>query len=251
MKVFAIINQKGGVGKTTTALNLGAGLELKGRKVLLVDLDTQGNLTTATDIRTINRTSYDVLTRAAGIQEAIHPTNQADLIPYSVHLAGIDLALGNVVAKEYRLKEALEEVRRQYDFVIIDTPPAINTLTLNALVCAHEVIIPAQAEAFGLRGIEGFMESLRQVRTYYNKSLKINGILLTRNSGNAALRQKVIEALEEVAKENKTKLYNTRIRENVAVCEAQASRRSLFTYAPKSNGALDYMAFVEEVVERI
>lgn len=248
MKVIAVINQKGGVGKTTTVLNLGAGLVLKGYRVLLVDLDVQGNLTTATDIQAIERTSFDILTKEAAVKEAIVKTNQADLIPYSPRLAGIDLTLAEAVAREYRLREALEEVKKLYDFVIIDTPPAINTLTLNALVSANEVIIPAQAEVFALRGIEGFMQTLEQVKTYYNKGLKVNGILLTRFNAAASLRQTITERLEDVARKHKTKIYKTRIRENVAICEAQATRNNLFSYAPKSKGALDYMSLVEEVL---
>ena len=243
MKVIAVINQKGGVGKTTTALNMGAGLVLKGYRVLLVDLDVQGNLTASTDIKAIQHTSFDILTKEATTQQAIVQTNQADLIPYSPMLARTDLILG-----EYKLKEALEEVKRLYDFVIIDTPPAINILTLNALVSANEVIIPAQAEVFALRGIEGFMQTVEVVKSKYNKGLKVNGILLTRFNAAASLRQKIVTNLEEVAAKHKTKIYAARIRENVAICEAQATRNNLFNYAPKSKGAIDYNAFIEEVL---
>jgi chromosome partitioning protein len=247
-KVIAIINQKGGVSKTTTAAAIGAGLTLRGYKVLLVDLDAQGNLSYSLGAEESNFTAIDVLTRKVKAAAVIQHLEQGDLLPTSPELALADKLLGDT-GKEYRLKEALEPVKVNYDYIIIDTPPALGVLTVNALTACNGVIIPAQADVFSLQGISQLYETIWAVRQYTNPSLKVMGLLLTRYSGRAVLSKNIAGVMEQTAKYLNTKLFNKTIREGIAVKEAQISRQSIFEYAPKSNAAQDYSDFIDELLK--
>lgn len=248
-EVIAIINQKGGVGKSTTAHALGAGLSLKGFNVLYIDLDAQGNLTYTLGATASGLNSLDLLSKAATAAEAIQNTGQGDIIAASPALAGADTVI-TAVGKEYRLKEAIEPLKEKYDYIIIDTPPALGILTINALTACTGAVIPAQADIYSLQGISQLHSTIQTVKQYCNPSLKVKGIVLTRYSSRAILSREVAEMIEETAKRLDTKLYNTSIRENIAVKEAQARQQDIFTYSPKSNAAEDYKALVDEIIER-
>lgn len=247
MKTLAILNQKGGVGKTTTALALWAGLTLQGKKVLAVDLDPQGNLSFTAAADTSGRTAFGVLLKETAAADAIQHTTQGALIPSSPELAGADMTITRT-GKEYRLKEALEPVAGAYDYAVIDTPPALGILTVNALAAADYAIIPAMAEAFSLQGIGQLADTINPVRTYCNAGLKIAGILLTRYSPRTVLARDVADMAEAMAGTLGTRVFRTRIRDGVAVREAQLRQENLFTYAPKSGPALDYLAFLSELL---
>lgn len=246
MQVIAIVNRRGGVGKTVTAHALGAGLKQKGKKVLFIDLDSQTNLTFDTGAEEAEITAMEMLTGQVPAEEAITSTDQGDIIP-----AGADLATADIVIKdtgrEYRLKEAIEGLK--YDYIIIDTPPALGILTTNALTAADRVIIPAQAEIHSLQGIGLLKDTLDAVRKYTNPKLKIDGILLTRYNSRAIISQDMRTDLEEMAKQMQTKLYSTPIRECTAIKEAQALQQDIFTYAPKSNAAKDYTEFITQFLK--
>lgn len=244
---IAIINQKGGVGKSTTSNALGAGLSLKGYKVLYVDLDAQGNLSYSMGATGKALTSLEMLTGTATAKEAIVQTPQGDLIPASPALASADAIITDT-GKEYRLKEALEPVKGEYDYIILDTPPALGVLTVNALTACNSVIIPAQADIYSLQGIGQLSQTIETVKKYCNPSLTIKGILATRYSSRTVLARDMTQLLEDTARELNTKLYSSKIRECVALKEAQASQQDIYSYSPKSNATADYTAFVEEVL---
>lgn len=247
MEVIAIVNRKGGVGKTATAQALGAGLIRKGYSVLYIDLDSQTNLTYGLGAKLGWLSSMDVLTGDARTQDAIQNTPQGDIIAGSEALAGADAAIDGT-GKEYRLKEALEGLR--YDYCIIDTPAALGTLTVNALTAAHSVVIPVQAEVYSLQGIGQLSKAIDAVKKYCNHDLYIRGILITRYNGRAILSRDMQSNLEDAARQLKTKLYSNPIRECISIKEAQAQQQDIFSYAPRSNAAKDYEVFIEEFLER-
>lgn len=247
--IIAVINQKGGVGKSTTAAAITAGLTLTGFKVLAIDLDAQRNLTYAMGGRSDGATVLGVLLRETTTDAAIQHTKAGDLIAASKSLAGADAYL-NDTGKEYRLKEALEAVKNKYDYVVIDTPPALGILTVNALTTATSVIIPAQADVFSFQGIEQLGNTIDPVKKYYNHDLKITGVLITRYSQRATLSREMKELIDRLAARLGTTLFNTTIREAIAVKEAQVNQESLFEYAPKAKVTDDYRAFIEELRER-
>ena len=240
MEVVAIVNRKGGVGKTATAHALGAGLIGKGCKVLYIDLDSQTNLSYALGASTAGYTSIDLL---RGSAPEIQHTLQGDIIAGSEALAGADVTITGT-GKEYRLQEAIQGL--QYDYIIIDTPAALGTLTINALTAADSVVIPVQAEIFSLQGIGQLQDAIQAVRKYCNPGLRINGILITRYNARTVIARDLRDALEDVAAQLDTRLYSTPIRECTAIREAQARQQDIFTYAPRSNAAKDYAAFVAE-----
>ena len=249
MHVVAVINQKGGVGKSTTALALGAGLSSKGFRTLFIDLDAQANLSYtlgADSAGLAGNSAFDVLTGKATAAGAIQRTGQGAVIASSPTLAGADTVL-TAVGKEYRLKEALEPLRKDFDYIIIDTPPALGILTINALTACTGAIIPAQADIYSLQGISQLYGTLQTVKKYCNPSLKVMGILLTRYSARAIISREVAEMIEETAAQLKTVLYKTKIREATVLKEAQARRQNIYEYAPKSNAAIDYKALVDEI----
>ena len=248
--IITLANQKGGVGKSTTAHALGQGLLLKEYRVLFVDLDAQGNLSYAMEAPRDGFNVYDVLTRTAKVEEAIRYTLQGDIVPATPALSGADMTLLQI-GKEYLLKEALEPLKDSYDFILIDTPPALGILTVNALTASDGVIIPTQADIFSLQGIGQLYNTIQTVRTYCNSRLDIKGILLTRFNNRSILSRDVAEMIRDTAEQLKTKVYTATIREGIAIKEAQATQADIFSYAPKSNVAADYRDFVAEVLEEI
>ena len=217
-KALAIINQKGGVGKSTTALAIGAGLSLKGYSVLFIDLDAQGNLSYTLGADTKGYNAMGVLERPETAKEEIQHTPQGDIIASSPKLAGADKLLEET-GKEYRLKEALDSLQGAYDYIIVDTPPALGILTINALTACTGAIIPAQADIYSLQGIAQLNSTIETVKKYCNPSLSIMGIVLTRFNGRSIIRREVAEMLERTAEQLHTKLYTSKIRECTALVD--------------------------------
>ena len=248
MKTIAVINQKGGVGKTTTALALGAGLILKGKKVLLVDLDAQGNLTFSLGGEAKGYGAMGVLQRPETVQAEIQECAGAGLIASTPALAEADKIITET-GKEYRLKEALETIAAGYDYCVVDTPPALGILTVNALAACDGAVIPAQADIFSLQGIAALKGTIEAVKKYCNQSLQIMGILVTRFNGRAIIRREAAEQLETMAAQLNTKVYKAKIRECIALVEAEAVKQSIYSYAPKSNAAADYSELADEILE--
>ena len=211
MKTVSVINQKGGVGKSTTAEMLVSALSLKGFKVLAIDLDAQGNLSYSLAADLNSPTILEVLTEEISVKDAIKKA-RADVISSNKALAGADAFIADT-GKEYRLKEALEKIAKNYDFCIIDTPPALGILTINALTASDSVIIPAQADIYSLQGIENLEETIKAVKKYCNPNLKIEGILLTRYNPRTILSREVSEMAEKLAEKLETKLFKAKIRD--------------------------------------
>ena len=247
-KAIAVINQKGGVGKSTTALAIGAGLSLKGYSVLFIDLDAQGNLSYTLGADTKGYNAMGVLERPETAKEEIQHTPQGDIIASSPKLAGADKLLDET-GKEYRLKEALESLQGAYDYIIVDTPPALGILTINALTACTGAIIPAQADIYSLQGIAQLNSTIETVKKYCNPSLSIMGIVITRFNGRSIIRREVAEMLEHTADQLHTKLFSSKIRECTALVEAQATKQNIYSYAPRSNATADYKALVDEIIK--
>jgi len=242
--IIAVINQKGGVGKSTTALAIGSGLLIRKQRILFIDLDAQGNLSFTLEADHKDKTILELLTGEIGIDQAIHKTGQADIIPASPLLATLE---SNI--KNNGLKNALQSIKDHYDYVIIDTPPNLGILTFIAMLTATEIIIPAQADIYSLQGIVQLFHNIQAVRKQANPGLKVKGIVLTRFNSRTILSRDIADQLEAFAKKMDTRLFKTKIRECIAVKEAQINRQSIFTYAKKSNASQDYRALIGEILK--
>lgn len=244
-RIITIANQKGGVGKTTTAHALVTGLAAKGYKTLAVDTDPQSNLTVTMAADETQPGIYELLKRNVEPREAIQHTPQGDIIGASLMLAGADIEF-NSVGREYLLLEALEPLKQDYDFIVIDSPPTLGILTINALTAAADLIIPMGADAYSLQGLAQLYTTITTVKRRCNPNLKIAGVLITRYSGRAILSQDLRETIKRNAAQIGANTFETRIREGVAVKEAQIRQESI--YASRSNPSVDYRAFVDEYV---
>ena len=254
MKIIAVNNQKGGTGKTTTAAALGFGLYHRGFNILLIDLDAQGNLSYTVNAEGGKYGIFGAMERpettAQEIQSVCSDDNggKIDIIPSTERLAVAE-KIFTEIGKEYKLKEALQNIENSaYDYVIIDTPPALSILSINALACADTVVIPAQADIYSLQGITQINSTISTVRKYCNSRLTIDGIVLTRYNSRTTISNDLAEALTKTAEKLETKVYDTRIRECTAIKEAQALRKDIFLYAPKSNAADDYNKLTDEII---
>lgn len=247
MEVWAILNQKGGVAKTTTTLALGAGLRQRGKKVLFIDADPQRDMSRVLGADTTGLTTLEVLLRKATARQAIQKTGSGDVIAASAGLAA-DGILSNT-GREYRLREALEQLNGEYDYILIDCPPSLGVLTVNALTAATGCILPCQADILSLEALDAFQQTYDAMKRYTNPALTLKGIAITRYSGRSILGRDMADMIEEKAAAIGTKVYNTRIRECIALKEAQAVREDIFSYAPKSNAALDYDSLLTEILE--
>lgn len=247
--IYTITNQKGGIGKSTTAQAIGAGLaKLHKKKVLLIDLDAQENLTIATGAKRGGANSYLLLKGEIKAQDAIQSVGGVDVIPATIHLSKADMEL-DTTGKEYKLKEALAPIQANYDYIIIDTPPALSVLTINALTVADKVIIPAQADLFSLEAIKQLCGTIDVVRKYTNPNIKVEGVLLTRYSPRSIISKELKDLIGNTAKTIQAKVFAKPIREAVAIKEAQATHTDIFTYAPDSKVAGDYKALIDELLE--
>ena len=246
-QIIAVTNQKGGVGKTTTSAALVCGLHQRGARVLGVDLDPQGNLgfNLGLDIGT-GCTVYDVLKGACSLEQAIVSTEYGDVLPSDIMLSAAEVEY-TVPRREFMLSDQLSTVRSQYDFVIIDTPPALNILTVNAYVASHGLIVPMEAEVLSLVGITQLQETIETVRSTYNPQLKVLGILLNKFNGRLTLSKDILELAEEVAGQLGSKVFQTRIHRGVGVAMAPAHGQTVLTYQPDSRPAQDFLDIVDAV----
>jgi chromosome partitioning protein len=256
-KIFCIANQKGGVGKTTTTVNLAAGLAKVGQRVLMIDLDPQGNATmgSGADKRKLALTVYDVLLESASITEARVKSSKLvdagcsyDIIGANRELAGAEVEMVELERREKRLKSALTQVNDDYDFVLIDCPPSLSMLTLNGLCCAHGVIVPMQCEYFALEGLADLVNTIKQVHANLNKDLAIIGLLRVMFDPRITLQQQVSEQLKARFGD---KVFDTVIPRNVRLAEAPSYGVPGVVFDPSSKGAQAFVAFAKEMVERI
>lgn len=246
-KVIAVTNRRGGTGKTVTAHALTAGLFLRGYNTLCIDLDSQTNLTFDMGADAEGLTIMDVLTGEATAQEAIQHTERGDIIPGSPELATADIVFTGK-GKEYRLRDAIEAIKSDYDYIICDTAPSLGIMVVNALTASDSAIITAQAEIHSLTGIGQLNETIKAVQKHTNKDLVIEGILITRYYSRAIISRDMKQNLLEVAQLLNTKVFSQPIRECVAIREAQAMQTDIFTYSPRSNASADYNALIDEVI---
>lgn len=252
MRIVAVANQKGGVGKTTTTHALTAGLANKGYKVLGIDLDPQGNLSAACGTKNYNvPTVYELMKQDAVPEETIqHMGGGYDIIPANIMLAGAEQELSQT-GKEHRLKEAVSPVIGNYDFIIIDTPPSLGVLTVNAFTFATDILIPTTAGIFATTGISQLNETVKSVQKYCNPNVQIMGILFTRFNPRANISRQIKELTEQIGQYIAAPIYHAYIRSAVAVEEAQANKTDIFDYAEKSTVSEDYKAFIEEFLKGV
>jgi len=249
MKIIAIANQKGGVGKTTTCVNLTAALHRLGKKVLLCDMDPQGNATSSlgVDKNAVEKSMHDVLVGGLGAAEAVRHTRSGDLLPANRGLAGATVELVTMPAREYILKKALAALRPDYDFILIDCPPSLEMLTLNSLCAADSVLIPVQCEYFALEGLSDLMSSLRLIKRGLNPDIAVEGVLLTMYDGRTNLSPQVAEQVRRFFKE---KVYPTAIPRSVRLSEAPSHGKSVIEYDLSSRGAQAYLQLAQEIAAR-
>ncbi|GIN95860.1 sporulation initiation inhibitor protein Soj [Siminovitchia terrae] len=249
-KIISIANQKGGVGKTTTSINLGACLAYIGKKVLIVDIDPQGNATSGAGIDKgdVNECVYDVLVDDTDIKKVIQETTVENLsvVPSTIQLAGAEIELVPTISREVRLKRALDEVRDQFDFILIDCPPSLGLLTINALTASDSVLIPVQCEYYALEGLSQLLNTVRIVQKHLNQDLMIEGVLLTMLDARTNLGLQVIQ---EVKKYFQNKVYQTVIPRNIRLSEAPSHGQPIIIYDPRSRGAEVYLELAKEVAE--
>ena len=250
-KVMAIINQKGGVGKSTTAINLSAALGELGKQVLLVDLDPQGNSSSGLGIEKsqVHNCVYDVLLNDVAIEDVIIPDvgEGLDLVPATINLAGAEVELVSEMARENRLKDAVGSLRGKYDYIFIDCPPSLGLLTVNALVAADKLLIPIQCEFYALEGVTKLLDSMKRVKTRLNPTLDIFGVLLTMYDGRTTLSRQVVE---EVRSYFGTPVFTTLIPRTVKLSEAPSFGQPITQYDPSGKGAQSYVNLAKEVVQR-
>jgi len=250
-KLIAIANQKGGVGKTTTAVNLAAALGILEKKVLLIDADPQANATSGlgVEVNDVKAGTYQLLDHSVKVHEAILKTNSpnVDLIPSHIDLVASEIELVDKKKREYMLKKKLEEIQDHYDYILIDCAPSLGLITLNALVAAHSVIIPIQCEYFALEGLGKLLNTIKSVQKIHNKTLDIEGLLLTMYDTRLRLSNQVVE---EVKKHFGKMVFKTIIQRNIRLSEAPSFGEDIITYDASSRGAKSYLSLGNEIIKR-
>jgi len=245
-KLIAISNHKGGVGKTTSAINIGAGLNKLGKTVLLIDLDPQANLSQSLGIIEQERNIYGSL-RGEYKLEPIRILKGLDLIPSTLDLSGAEVELSGEAGREYILRELIEPLRSSYDYILIDSPPSLGLLTINAFTASDEILIPLQAQYLALQGLAKLIEVVEKIKKRLNKDLRIGGVIVTQYDSRKVLNRDVVDTIEAHFKED---VFKTKIRDNIALAEAPAQGLDIFRYNPKSYGAEDYLALCKEIIKR-
>ena len=249
-KVIAIANQKGGVGKTTTAVNLSSCLAFKGKRVVIIDIDPQGNTTSGLGIdkKTIDKSIYEVLINDEQIENVLVKTviDNLYICPSNIQLVGAEVELVSVISRETRMKVALEDIRNKYDYILIDCPPSLGLLTLNALTASDTILVPIQCEYYALEGLSQLMNTVKLVQRHLNPALDVEGVVLTMFDARTNLS---IQVVEDVKKYFRNKVYRTVIPRNVRLSEAPSFGLPIILYDPKSKGAECYLELAQEVID--
>lgn len=250
-RIIAIANQKGGVGKTTTAINLSACLAEKGQKVLAIDMDPQGNMTSGLglDKDSIEKNIYDLMIGESDVKEVLQKDalDNLDVIPTSIDLSAAEIELIGVEDKEYIIKNAIEKIKDNYDYVIIDCPPSLNMLTINAMTTADSVLVPIQCEYYALEGLSQLIHTVNLVKERLNPDLEMEGVVFTMYDSRTNLSSQVVENVKSNLKQ---KIYKTVIPRNIRLAEAPSHGEPINLYDPKSAGAESYLALADEVIKR-
>lgn len=252
-KVITISNHKGGVGKTTSAINIGAGLFIQNKRVLLIDLDPQANLTQSLGIKEPELTIYGALRGDYKPQpipiggNPYEPNAYLHLIPSTLDLSGAEVEMSGEAGREYILREIIEPLRTNYDYIIIDSPPSLGLLTINSLTASDEILIPLQAQYLALQGLTKLLEVVDKIKKRLNRELKVGGVFLTQFDKRKVLNKDVLETIEAHFKDL---VFKTKIRDNIALAEAPSKGLDIFSYQPKSYGAEDYLALSKEVLRK-
>lgn len=244
-KIISISNHKGGVGKTTSAINIGAALNLLGKKVLLIDLDPQANLSQSLGLINQEKTIYGSLKGDYDLCP-ISVLKGLDVIPSTLDLSGAEIELSSEAGREYILKELIDQIKADYHYIIIDSPPSLGLLTINSFTAADEIIIPLQAQFLAMQGLAKLVEVVDKIKSRLNKELKFGGVFITQYDGRKVLNREVVETINA---HFKSEVFNTKIRDNIALAEAPAQGLDIFRYNPKSYGAEDYMSLAREIVK--
>ena len=245
-RTISFSNHKGGVGKTTSTINISAAINLMGKKVLMIDLDPQANLTQSLGIKNPILTIYDALKGNQKIKP-LTILNGFDLIPANLDLSAAEIELSGEAGREYILKEVLQPFSALYDYVIIDCPPSLGLLTINAFTASNEIIIPVQAQFLATQGMAKLIEVIEKIQKRLNKSLRLGGVVITQFDNRKVLNRNVVEMINE---HFSGRVFNSKIRDNISLAEAPAMSLDIFRYNPKSNGAEDYMLLAKEIITK-
>ena len=245
-KVISISNHKGGVGKTTSAINIGAGLNKLGKKVLLIDLDPQANLSQSLGLINQNKNIYGAIRGEYKLQP-VEVLKGLSVVPSTLDLSGAEVELSGEAGREYILKELIDPIKKQYDYVIIDSPPSLGLLTINSFTASDEVFIPLQAQYLALQGLTKLVEVIDKIKKRLNKNLKVGGVFITQYDSRKILNRDVVDTIKGHFKND---VFKTKIRDNVALAEAPTQGTDIFRYQAKSKGAEDYLALCKEIIKK-